>query len=43
MILSGRPPEAIYSVLQKYELDCPISSSNGNMTFLNRKPLEMTS
>jgi HAD superfamily hydrolase (TIGR01484 family) len=43
MMLSGRPPESIYSVLQKYELDCPIGASSGNMVSVSMKILELTS
>jgi Cof subfamily protein (haloacid dehalogenase superfamily) len=43
MVMSGRPSESIIPVLQKYELDCPIGASNGNMVLLNGEVLEMTS
>ncbi|SFC90865.1 Cof subfamily of IIB subfamily of haloacid dehalogenase superfamily/HAD-superfamily hydrolase, subfamily IIB [Bacillus sp. OV322] len=43
MVLSGRAPESISSVLEKYELDLPIGGSNGTAVFADGKLLELTS
>lgn len=43
MILSGRAPESINRLLNKYGLDCPIGGSNGTAVFAGGKLLELTS
>ncbi|WP_251550419.1 Cof-type HAD-IIB family hydrolase [Neobacillus muris] len=43
MVLSGRSPESIHALLQKYDLDCPIGASNGTAVYADGKLLELTS
>jgi Cof subfamily protein (haloacid dehalogenase superfamily) len=43
MVLSGRAPESIRSILTQYELDCPIGASNGTAVFAEGKLLDLTS
>ena len=43
MILSGRAPESINSLLNKYNLELPLAGSNGTAVYANGKLLELTS
>jgi Cof subfamily protein (haloacid dehalogenase superfamily) len=43
MILSGRAPESINAIQNKYGLNCPIGGSNGTAVFADGKLLELTS
>ncbi|MTH54079.1 Cof-type HAD-IIB family hydrolase [Bacillus mangrovi] len=43
MMLSGRAPESIQEVLNRYSLDLPMGGSNGTAVFADGKLLELTS
>ena len=43
MILSGRAPESINAIQNRYGLNCPIGGSNGTAVFADGKLLELTS
>ncbi len=43
MVLSGRAPESIQEVLDRYDLILPIGGSNGTAVFADGKQLELTS
>ncbi|KZZ85319.1 Cof-type HAD-IIB family hydrolase [Bacillus sp. SJS] len=43
MVLSGRAPESILEVLNRYDLQLPIGGSNGTAVFADGKLLELTS
>ncbi|WLR43018.1 Cof-type HAD-IIB family hydrolase [Bacillus carboniphilus] len=43
MICSGRAPEDIKEIVEKYDLDCPIAGSNGSVVYVNQKCIHSTS